>query len=319
MAASTHESRVKLALSHDLRGPARSAPWLGHLVALGGLPERYADGSFDRQLIITISLPRRDYAAVLLACGWVLNKRAPRLDSPLAVLRRLRPETPVRLVTEQEVVTDCFVHLDERGDARVKLRGSQWMVSKVAAVTELSDRVEPVRSPRPLVGSLGRWAKIDSSWADRLACPQTDLAIIGTIKWLEEDLSAVLCVVDDRETTESSLPPGERTMAELVLPHHRASATWFTHLYSAARVSYQLPLPGEVKAVILDGAGAIKYLTEIESPIVICIIDRSVTDETAAEMIVQLRNSRGDPISLQDRFGWRAYAGMEALAFTVAM
>lgn len=319
MAVISHDSTVRLALSQDSQGPARPARWLGHLVALGGLPERYAEEAPSRQLIVAISLPRRDYAAALLACGWVLNKRAPRLDSPLRVLRDLRPQTPVRLVTEHFVVADWFKHLDERGDNRVQLRGSQWMVSKVVAVATLPDLAEPLRSDRPPVGTLGRWANIDSSWSERLASPQADLAIIGTLKWLEEDLGAVVSVLDDSDSDELPLQSGEGTIADLVLPYNRSSATWFTRLYAASRIADQLPLPGDLKAVILDGAGAIKYLTEIEAPIVVCIVDRSIADETAAEMIVQLRNSRGEPVSLQDRFGWRAYAGMEALAFTVPM
>ena len=41
-------------------------------------------------------------------------------------------------------------------------------------------------------------------------------------------------------------------------------------------------------------------MAEVEAPVVICILDRSVADETAAEMVVQLRNSRGEPISLDE-------------------
>lgn len=96
-------------------------------------------------------------------------------------------------------------------------------------------------------------------------------------------------------------------------------ATWSTRLYASARFADQLPLPKDVRVVVLDGFGAIKYLAEIETPIVACILDRSVADETAAELIVQLRNTRGEPLSIADDLGWRPPAGVEALAFTLAL
>ena len=48
---------------------------------------------------------------------------------------------------------------------------------------------------------------------------------------------------------------------------------------ASARFSDYLPLPRDVRAAILDGAGAIKHVAEVEAPVVICILDRSVADE----------------------------------------
>lgn len=159
---------------------------------------------------------------------------------------------------------------------------------------------------------------MDRSWDDRLASPSSDLAIVGTLKWLNEDLRAFLA-------TEGTLPldkptplqgdPG--TIAGLLIPECADSATSFTRLYASSRLAEQLPLPAEIAHAILDGAGATRYLGEIEAPVVICILDRAVTDETAAEMVLQLRNSRGEPVSLREDVGWRPPIGVEALAFTV--
>ncbi|MCP5120385.1 MAG: hypothetical protein GY953_57045, partial [bacterium] len=77
--------------------------------------------------------------------------------------------------------------------------------------------------------------------------------------------------------------------------------------------------PAEARACVLDGAGAIKYLTEIETPVVVCVLDRSVSDDAAGEMVVQLRNSRGEPVSIPDELGWRAPDGIEAMAFSVPL
>jgi hypothetical protein len=78
-------------------------------------------------------------------------------------------------------------------------------------------------------------------------------------------------------------------------------------------------LPEAFKAVVLDGLGAIKYLAQIEAPLVVCVLDRSVVDESAAEHLVQLRNTRGEPVSLREELGWRPPPGVEALAFTMAL
>lgn len=64
---------------------------------------------------------------------------------------------------------------------------------------------------------------------------------------------------------------------------------------------------------------AITYLYEIESPVVICVLDRSVAEESAAEGVVQLRNTRGEPVSLTDDIRWRPPEGVEAFGFTVPL
>ncbi|WP_258934186.1 hypothetical protein [Nesterenkonia pannonica] len=89
--------------------------------------------------------------------------------------------------------------------------------------------------------------------------------------------------------------------------------------FSSARLADLLPLPQDLNAVILDGGGAIKYLGDIEAPVVICVLDRSVADESVAELVMQLRNTRGEPLSLMSDLGWQPPDGVEALAFTVAL
>jgi hypothetical protein len=154
-------------------------------------------------------------------------------------------------------------------------------------------------------------AGLDKDWEARIAAPAADLAIVGTMTWLREDFTAFL----SRECDGGEPTP----IADLLLPNLGNVATWFTRVYASARFAEQLPLPTDVRAVILDGAGAIKYLAEIEAPAVICIVDRSVADETAAEIVVQMRNTRGEPLSIVGDLGWRAPAGVEALAFTAPL
>ena len=282
---------------------------------------RHAQQPLARQLIVAVSVPRRDYAAALVGCGWVLGSRAPQLDAPLEALRGLSAETPVRLVTEKEVVTDHFIRLRDANDPHVRLRNSLWLASRVRAVAELPSLELPLRAPRPRLGSVGRWARLAASWDDRLASPAADLAIVGTRKWLEEDIfSASLGIGSEAGAHPNVSAENEAdTIAGLLLPKNERAATWFTRLFASSRLADELPLPSDIRAAVLDGAGAIKYLTEIEAPFVICILDRSVADDTAGEILVQLRNTRGEPCSLSEDLGWHAPAGIEALAFTVAL
>lgn len=335
MSASSAPAPVRLALTDDAFEPAVAAPWIGPLVALGGRAARYAANlTADRQLVIVLSVPQRDFAAALIGMGWVMNSAAPPPSEPLDVLRRLEPGTPVRVVTHKEVIADYLRGIDETHDIpRIRLFGSQWLAPGLLAAAAIDKELdEAIRQPIPKPGVAARIARLDGTWEARLAAPQADLAIIGTLKWLLEDFAAYLTregetVVPELLQTEYrklgidprdvSVPGG--TLADLLLPKSKKCATWFTRLYAAARFSDHLPLPNDIRAAILDGSGATKYVAEVEAPIVICILDRSVADETAAEMVMQLRNSRGEPISLKEDLSWYPPAGIEALAFTVPL
>jgi len=337
MVTSPAPARVMLALTEDPLEAAVAAPWIGPLVALGSRISRYTTKlGKDRQLLVVLSVPRRDFAAALIGCGWSMNSAAPALPEPLTVFRELEKNTPVRVVTQNEVIADRFQGLNETEEPpRVRLSGSHWQATGIRAVAVTDQElVGPIRMPRPNPGKAARIARLDDTWDARLAAPAADLAIAGTLTWLHEDLNAYLtregeavvpeALVDVLKQTRSSDRSCEitgigGTLADLLLPKTKKCATWSTRLYASAHFSDHLPLPADVRAAILDGAAAIRYVAEVEAPVVICILDRSVADETAADIVVQLRNSRGEPLSLHEDLGWRPPAGIEALAFTVAL
>lgn len=303
---------VRLALSDCGEEPGQPGPWIGPLLALGTRAARYISGGRQRQLVVALSVPQRDFAAALVGCGWVMASRAPVVAEPLETLRSLEPGTPVRVVTEHHVFTGLFWSLNEAvSPARAQFGGSKWHVDSIRALAVLPELNSATRMCRPEVGGVGRMARLDQEWAARLVAPAADLAIVGTLAWLEEDFGA--CIGREGD----GLPPAP--IRDLLLPYADRVPTWFTRVYAAARFAEQLPIAPDIRAVILDGAGAIKYLTEIEAPVAICILDRSVADETAAEIVVQLRNTRGEPLSIQRDLGWPPPAGIEALAFTVAL
>jgi len=217
------------------------------------------------------------------------------------------------MVTEREVLTGHFSALDERRTPpRLHLVESRWQADKIRALAVLPSLDAAERQERPEAGSLGALARLTESWDARLCLPPRDLAIVGTLAWMRSDLDAFLT----RDGEGRHVPT---KLSSLVLPTEKHAATWSTRLYASANLAEKLPLPAEIRAVVLDGTGATKYLAEIEAPVVIVILDRSVTDETASEIVVQLRNSRGEPLSVSGDLGWRPPAGIEALAFTVPL
>lgn len=310
--ASPNSGRTRLVLSEDPDQPGRAARWIGPLLALGTRAARHHRSGGDRQLVITISVPRRDFAAALIGCGWVLASDAPALLDPLDALRAMEPGQPLRVVNNRAVITGVFSSLDETVcPPRAQFAGSRWRVDGIRALAALLELDNPEREPRPEPGSVEHMAHLDLAWDARLALPAADLAIVGTLKWLEQDFDAYLAKESD------VLPPS--SIRSLLKPKATKSATWYTRLFSSARLADHLPLPKDLNAVILDGNGAIRYLGEVEAPVVICVLDRSVADETSAELVTQLRNTRGEPLSPSDDLGWPPPGGVEALAFTVAL
>ncbi len=237
---------------------------------------------------------------------------SPRLPDPLETLRTLVPGTPVRAINGHQIITGLFWALNESASPpRVQIDGSMWPVDRFTALAVLPELGASGRVSRPQPGSVGRWARLDQNWEARLAAPAADLAIVGTMAWLKDDFEALL----GREGDDMDPAP----IHDLLLPDTGERGTWFTRIYKSAHLAEDLPLPEDLRAVILDGSGAIKYIQCIESPLVVCVIDRSVADETAAENLVQLRNSRGESVSLPQDLSWLAPAGVEALAFTVPL
>jgi hypothetical protein len=305
------KAHTTLGLAELPDGHVCAAAWIGPLVALGARAWRSLAQISHNQLIITVTVPRRDLAAALVGCGWLMAHPAPALRPPIETLRQLARGTPVRIVTDGIVSTSIFRALDEEnGPARALMEGGVgWLVDKINALSGLRELDRPERAARPSPGVAEQFAGLDRDWDARLACPPTDLAIVGTRAWLLEDARAYLTVEG-----RTSAPPSR--MSDLLLPRGLQPAVWSTRLYSSAGFADQLPLPSEIQAVILDGAGAIRYLDDIEAPIVVCIIDRSIADETAAECIVQRRNAGSDPVAVAS-LGWSSVPGIEALAFKV--
>lgn len=305
--------RVCLGLADEAGEPLASAAWIGALVSLGSLLRRQLEKLDGRQLVLAVSVPRRDYAAALIGAGWMLSSPAPTLDEPIAVFRTADRSTYLRAVTERLIMAGPFTYLDEkRSDPRVLTAGKLLPVDRHKAVVELDQLVTSVVSDVPAAGFLGELAGVADSWLERLAAPPMDLALIGTAKWLRDDLDAVIGGGDEGAISSTRI-------RDYVLPYDKSAATWSTPIIPAARLSEGEELPESCQAAILDRYGAIKYLNDITVPIVVCIIDRSIADESAAEAILQARLSNSQPLSVATDLYWKPPRPIEAIAFTVAL
>lgn len=264
---------------------------------------RYARHHPDRQLIIALSVPRRDFAAALIGCGWTLASSPPPLDSPQEVLSQLKTGAPVRVVTKDRVLLTRITGATNRWPVvEFGNNASFWNGGDILALSAAPSTGRYAELHRVPPGTIGRLS------ARRLARPTEDLAFVGPRTSLRAEMNAYL-------SCESIPGAGPTRLADLLLPDDPDAATWSTRLYSAR--GFNGALPGGIRAVVLDGTSAIRQLRDIAVPVVFCIVDRSVADESTAEDIVQYRNT-GEALSLREDIGQVPPPGVEVLAFTVA-
>lgn len=310
-AGSLSGPNMMLSLADNAESVQVCSTWIGSILALGTRLARKVGNFTGRQLVVAISVPSREYAAVLVGAGWTLGRPSRELmTDPLTVLRGASQGVHYRAVNATEVISGPFQGMDEKGGQPRATLAGRWVVDRLEAVAPVPEDDPTERMPRPRIGSIGRMTGIDRDWGVRLVAPAADLAIVGTKSWITADLEGVLS--KENETDGDSLET-------LLLPRTNKSATWFSRIYSSSGFADHLPLPNDVCLTILDGQAAISYINEVLTPVVACIFDRSVADESAAEQVLQLRNSRGEPMTLSKQLGWSPPAGVEALGFTVAL
>lgn len=262
--------------------------------------------------MIAISVPVRDFAAILIGCGWVLATKPPTLKPTLDILRKLKTGDMARLVNSSEIIIGRFSSLNENYDPpRAGFAGSEWSIDRIKGIKKIAESNTAVRSSRPEPGSIHRLAGLDLNWDSHLTSPAANLGIIGTKSWLDGELQNWIGIEHE--------PDGRTPLENIILPRNNHSATWFTQIYSFINFDEKLDDTEDLKIVVLDGNGAIRHLNSIEVPVVFCIIDRSVNDDSGAEVVAQLRNTRGTPLSLRDKLQWSPPMGIEALAFTVPL
>ena len=143
------QAKTGLVLSENSEHVGLQAEWIGRLVALGARAARYIRAANNQQLVIAVSVPRRDFAAVLIGCGWLLASAKPELPLPLDTLRKLERGQWVRAVNKDKVRAGSFVWLDESKDPpKAHFAGMTCAVDKVRALSEIGECEIPDRDTR---------------------------------------------------------------------------------------------------------------------------------------------------------------------------
>lgn len=303
--ATQRRSPAYMTLAEDPLGKVLAAQWIGKFFMLGRLAARWSRAHADTQLVVVLSVPVRDFAAVLVGCGWLTDTPAPRILPVREVLPGLPLHAPVRVVTQSKVLTARFGGINVAQD-RARF-GTDWQIDKLRAIVPLESLDTPRSQPIPKPGVISTLTGIDKDWAARLCAPPQDLVLVGTLRWLAEDLTAFLGRGEECEP-----------VANILLPEGPRAATWSTRIYPASHLDVEMP-SAEVRAVVLDGASATKYLAAIEAPVVVSIMDRSIADESVPESVMNYRNTRGEPVSMEHDFRWKPPAGVEVLGFEVPL
>ncbi|PPH29785.1 hypothetical protein [Rathayibacter sp. AY1F9] len=301
--------RPVFSLAENAEAEPVEVSWAGSYLALGARLARHADSLDRKQLIVVISVPRRDYVATLVGAGWTLTRPVPTgAGNPLQVARDGGSHAWYRALNASYVYIGELSELNEAvSPARVRYAGSHFKVASFLRMAPAPALDSERREERVQPGSILRYTRAIESWDDRLVAPAQDLALVGTESRLRADLEAELCRLGESD--------GDR-LDTLLKPWRRGAATWFSRIYSSATLE---EAPSGYKAVLLDGQGAIKYIAEILSPVVVCVIDRSVADETQAESLVNMRRTEGTTVDVADLLGWRPPVGIEIMGFEVRL
>ena len=290
-------------------GPLVVAPWAGSLIALGARLARQIPSPGDGQLVVALTVPVRDLAAVLVACGWMLTRPAKELGIPAEIAVGLAYGIPVRMVTDRYVIGGSFYGILQ-GPSGPRIRaGGTWELARVGGLVADPDLGERrygrrvIALPGTLAGKTGQSA----SFAARQCDPRRDLAILGTKSWLSDDMT--VCVGWGSAGLADEI-------SAILLPDTDTSPTWATRVY-AAQLLQELSLPPDLSLVVLDGASAIRWLPVVESPVLVAVIDRRAADQAPSEMVMQVRARSG--LESFDTLGWQPPPGIEAVAFRVAL
>lgn len=293
----------------DDNATVMASSWAGPLIALGARLARRQSPVADRQVVVALTLPARDYAAVLIGAGWALATRVPPPASPLEVVSTLLPGTPVRMVVAGTLIAARFFEVIEVGGrARIRVGSSSWHLDAVDYLSPaplLPDsrfgrvRLAPAGSMVARTGHAG-------SWIAEQCMGFASVTLIGTKTWLLADMGLEIGWGDFGESFDRA--------DDILRPDDGRRPSWASALVPAQLFDNAM-LPDEAMLSVLDGASAIRWAAEIQTPCVVALVDRSAPDVFATESILQLR-SMGVPISLET-IGWAPPVGVEALAFEV--
>lgn len=315
-----HGGKPLLAVA-DETGALRDSPvWMDAWQRLGAVIARKVTAEFVpgtyRRLVIAVSTPTREYAALMAAMGMVrMSYRDRELPDPHAqfrLLANLPNDTMVRAVLGR---TKVELRRVSGADPKGRLRfGAMLLSADACADIRYTPSLAPAEKEHRFV------IDFDSAFLKNMV-PTTDPLLFATE-------ARTACIVmgpwKDLES-ELSLPvvrPGDgtapRPMHEVLRPYGIYGQTgWHSAVVSSQVHDWPEPVRDRrPRLVILDGAASVqRWLAETyDAEIILALVHRS--DSSAVEAAEALLNERrsAEPVKVGN-LHWEPPAACEAFAF----
>lgn len=288
-----------------------AAPWAGKLIAFGARLARVPPRR-GVQLVAVITVPTREYAALLVGAGWILTQ-PKRFPTPVGdVAPALRTRDRVRAVIGNHLVTGQFRRLHSSGGLEcIQIGPSSWPLSYIqhlAVDNELTERRDGKREI-PRMGSLVSRSSLAASWPECYSSGSVSLSLVGIGARFHSDLGLEIGWADTEE-------PLDRLSDILRLDDGSSSPCWAAEIIPGSS-DVMDELDPRTQLTILDGNSGIRWLESLLSPIVVCIVDRSTESDELDDIILASRAS--GRVRLPSHIGWPGAAGIEVMTYEVSL
>lgn len=299
---------VELEMSESVDSPFLATPWAGRMIALGACAFNFASQpnniSSHEQLFIAITVPIRNYAASLIAAGWMLKAFVPETRSISEIISSIRRHATVRLITKDYVIVDRFRGSNER---TISIGASRFLLESVRALAVVENSNLQTKGPLFNPPTFGPFIGKTDWWSQYLAKPPEGLTVVGSKASLLEDFEARVNTIDQNANSTC--------LRQIILPEIDRASVWATKFKSPKDLPEYPEEPLSCQAAILDGAPAVKSVDLIDTPLIIAVIDRNIMDDEASECVIQRRNNGSEKFNLHKSLGWQPPSGVEAIAF----
>lgn len=288
----------------------RATPWVNQFLNLGIQSYKFCFETNgirpNEQLIIAVSIPVRDFGSVLIATGWMMKAFKPSSASVQVSLESIRSGSFVRMATKDYIVVGKLLR---PAVDRLSVDGRTFKTSVVKAITPVDETERTGKYDLPPVPPFGPFINSEQAWISYLCNPPQGLTLVGSKSKFKDEFETLITSNND---TNSIIRLGSIVLPKL----EEKTATATTRLFASEELT-QIDDTHKCKTAIFDGTSAIHQLDEIDCPLAITILDQSVINEKATDFLIQKRNTRGTPISLEKEMSWKPTEGVRALAFKV--
>ncbi len=262
-----------------LKAPSQlpvTANWAASFLLLGRQIAKYELES-DRQLLICVSAPARDYIAWLIGVGWRLV-REPDAHEQIEVSDSLTIGMRLNIASESRVWSGVLRGIDS-AKGRINISGIWISISDVRAVA-ISNRAEGAEwsqrdiPARPTITN-GSW--LEKSWTAAHVNQDHEIALVGVKQEILHESKAQIGF-----SADSMIELGHL----LTIPEATSFTAWCTTVVPATEGG-MAAVDAAAKLVVLDGPSAGQWLRAVKSKCVVCIVDRSRENDPFEEAIAR--------------------------------